>query len=1329
MTVTSVVHSNAFNFMSFISNSVDPRTGQYTVTLKLPTVPANHLQGPELPVQLAFNPLNTEDSGYGKGWNMNLSQYMPQSRTLHLYTGEQFVVSSVTSQPAYIKEQKLVSFKFYRDDDDNYRVVHKSGQVEHLRVHSSNGKSVALPHRVYAQSGHWIELDYTVPPDTTHKCLKSIKDMAGKSLLEVEYVNRDRYNLHVATRAKTGPSRATYSVQLAGRDVRKVVLPTQDQGSWRFDYLKDPSTQNMTCLQRVATPTGSVETITYDNAGHRLPAGAPVERLPRVKRHVLDPQGGQKLIETEYTYSAENFMGGNSSASWRDGEDNLYQVGASYVYSSTEQLVVQEEVVRQIVRTYDRHHLMTRQVTEQLGDVLDYDKADAPEQQWYVTQTTTAYHGNANVEFALQPPYFQLPKQVTEQWRMRHDSTRQRSEVREYGYDDAGNQTLEVQANGVRTVSEYYQPGDNEEDCPPDPHGFVRHLKNRTVYPSLGFEAQPPAPILRTNYRYGRHGSVLPSRQRALRRKVGEYWLQPKQEKLIELPANAWLSMQTTVRDTTFEYIANPSDSLLHGRLQAQAVVMHGKPEAVTLTEFEYETLENSSVLQTLQTVIGFDDGEPVEGEAEPRNSTKQITLRQCVLINQPLLNLDDNDVEIAYEYDELSRVTKETVAPREPEYTAWRSYSYTLVATDGQLARQTEVDVKGVATRAELDGMSRVVKTERHDADAQDEKRKVEFRTNYTADYDVFGNLVKEVQFDWMDEIDPDNPDGPVTRITLELPKTIKYDGWNQQYAEIGADGVMIVERTDLIGSSPSAQALAVDSPRKAPRHANGPRPGQALADGPQALRTSWKQTPDGKIKGGKTMQWLNTFDHPIEEQRVNTKGKRISRHRYFYDGLGRNVREIDARDATVRSVYDVFDRVVDKILADGSTVHREYAQHSGEDLPTSIAVNGKLLGEQRFDGLDRMIEATTGGRKRVMHYLPGHRQASWVITPRNARIDYVYKPQLGEEPTQRRVSNSDLNFIYNPFNARLEECKENGQTVLQRDYFSTGKMKVEKRTVREEEAEAKTYIMRYNYSLLGRELAYVDVLGAVQIYKYDTTGRLSSTELGTTQAQFEYDELGRTKSYVTTDGAQRLGTFLTYDDFDREIERRFELQDEVQVLEQQYDAADALTERHLKTGDGATLRWEKYWYDVRARLEYYECEGELSPVDHYGKVIAAQEFTFDELDNIKLLETWSPNGAGGEDKSSVEYLFCNPLDPAQLTGITRAGTTVELHYDGDGNLTNDEQGRTLTYNALGQLERVDLPDGEYALYGYDPLDRLASQGASAVAAPTEKEQATSSK
>ncbi|WP_161492831.1 RHS repeat domain-containing protein [Pseudomonas putida] len=1314
--------------MSFINNSVDPRTGQYTLAIQLPSVPANQLQGPDLPLQLAYNPLNTEDSGFGKGWNINLSQYVPSTRALSLHTGEQFVVTSTETQPARIREKKLESFKFYRDDASNYRVVHKSGLVEHLRTMTSNGVTLALPYRVHAPSGHWIELAYTRPSGSSHQCLASIQDATGKRLLQVEYASSGRYNLHLHPDAGTeGKPLATYAVHLTGRLVDKVVLPTKDQGSWRFTYLTNASTQNMTCLATVGTPTGSVETITYDDAGHLLPTGAPRERLPRVKSHQLNPGAGQPVMVTDYTYSPENFMAGNSTITWSEGEDNLYKAGASYVFNSTEQLLLQGEVVRKIVRTYDRHHLMIQQVTEQLGDTFDYDTADKPRQQWHVTQTDTTYHGNASVGFDLQPPYFQLPKLVAEQWRMRDDPTRVRTEVSEYGYDDFGNQTLEVQPNGVRTVSEYYLAAGSGDDCPPDPQGFVRNLKSRTVHPSTLFEPVPAAPVLRTEYRYGQYDSILSSRLRAVRRRVGSYWLQVKQEQLLELTGTSNEPVQTTLRDTAFVYISNKSDLLRHGRLQTQTVTMHDKPETETLTEFEYESQTNDTVLQTLQTVIGFDDGEPVDGEDEPRNSTKQITLRQSMLIDLPLLNRDENDVEIAYEYDELRRVTKETVSPNDDDFRASRQYTYELVATQGQQARQTETNVKGVATRAFVDGLNRLVRTERHDADAQDARRAAEFRLNYTAEYDVFGNQVKEVEHDWLDEVDPQKPEGPLIKVTLELPKALKYDGWNQQYAEIGADGVMHVERTDLIGSVPGAQALAVDSQRRLPRHARVAEPGKTLADDRRPVQTNWSQTPDGTIKGGKTTQWLNAFDQPIEVQRVDTKGTRISRHQYFYDGLGRTVREIDARQATVSSVYDVFDRLAEQTLADGSKVQRHYAEHSSEDLPISISVDGKLLGEQRFDGLGRMIEATTGGRKRELHYLPGQRQPSWVITPRGVRIDYTYQPQLNEEPLKRVIPTASLDYEYDPQDARLKTCLENGKKVLERDYFSTGQVKSETRTV--EDGGSVIYTMRYRSSLRSRELTYEDVLGNTQFYRYDDKGRLSSTELGTTKAQFDYDELGRMKSYVTTDGSQRLGTFLSYDDFDREIERRFELQDEVQLLKQTYDGADALTERHLMTEDERTLRLETYWYDKRGHLEDYECEGELSPVDPYGKTITAQAFYFDALDNITRVDTWFPNAEGREEKNTANYTFDNPLDPAQLTGISNTHDdypgSIALLYDGDGNLIQDEQGRTLVYNALGQLERVDLPDGGQAVYGYDPLDRLASQGGSALAALTEQDEA----
>ena len=65
MSTSTSVHSNAFNFMSFIEGQVDPRTGLYTCSIKLPELLANQLCGPVVPLHLNFNPLNGADSGFG----------------------------------------------------------------------------------------------------------------------------------------------------------------------------------------------------------------------------------------------------------------------------------------------------------------------------------------------------------------------------------------------------------------------------------------------------------------------------------------------------------------------------------------------------------------------------------------------------------------------------------------------------------------------------------------------------------------------------------------------------------------------------------------------------------------------------------------------------------------------------------------------------------------------------------------------------------------------------------------------------------------------------------------------------------------------------------------------------------------------------------------------------------------------------------------------------------------------------------------------------------------------------------------------------------------
>ncbi|WP_264237294.1 hypothetical protein, partial [Pseudomonas sp. BT-42-2] len=110
MTATTALHSNAFNFMSFLQSGVDPRTGQYTVSLTLPQVAANALLGPSLPLALFFNPLNQQDTGYGKGWNLQLSQFTPDTQVVALHTGESFKVTSRNGAKMLMEEKKLDSF-------------------------------------------------------------------------------------------------------------------------------------------------------------------------------------------------------------------------------------------------------------------------------------------------------------------------------------------------------------------------------------------------------------------------------------------------------------------------------------------------------------------------------------------------------------------------------------------------------------------------------------------------------------------------------------------------------------------------------------------------------------------------------------------------------------------------------------------------------------------------------------------------------------------------------------------------------------------------------------------------------------------------------------------------------------------------------------------------------------------------------------------------------------------------------------------------------------------------------------------------------------------
>lgn len=148
----------------------------------------------------------------------------------------------------------------------------------------------------------------------------------------------------------------------------------------------------------------------------------------------------------------------------------------------------------------------------------------------------------------------------------------------------------------------------------------------------------------------------------------------------------------------------------------------------------------------------------------------------------------------------------------------------------------------------------------------------------------------------------------------------------------------------------------------------------------------------------------------------------------------------------------------------------------------------------------------------------------------------------------------------------------------------------------------------------------------------------------------------------------------------------------------------------RHMLRIDRSILDSKRLRFLVPAQW-LQEHIGDLCPIDPHGKKIARQVFGFDAVDNIRQVVTQYDGGG----RNLAIYHFKNPADPAQLSGIENRvddlePTYTELHYDENGNLTHDEAGRILEYDALNRLIKVTDPEKGECLYGYDPQNILSS-------------------
>ncbi|WJD64143.1 RHS repeat domain-containing protein [Pseudomonas kurunegalensis] len=1305
MSTTSTAQSNAYNFSTFVQNSVDPRTGQYTLAIVLPELVGNDQMGPALPLRLGFNPMNHLDAGFGHGWSLNLSQYVPASNLLSLQTGETLKVTGSDMGDGTglaLDERKLESFHLHQEDTENWRVEYKHGLVEFLQLKGPSSRRVALPVRIEAASGHSITLNYD---DDFNQipCLTSIVDANNETLLKITYDSGSVvFDLYPDVDSKTLAS-ARYEVKLDKRGTpalrlpRQVLLPAEEGAGWDFDYeyiaYDENLGQNLALLKEITTPFGAVETVEYwvGNNGHRFPNDARPP-LPRVKRHAVDPRFDQPVMVTTYDYTDNNYLGrGASGIAWRDdGLDNLYQFsGSDFEYGSTASHWLKAaddtspgdgKVLRTVTTRYNRFHLMTHETEAQNG---------------CVQETYTEYHEQEGLQFARQPAYFQLPHKVTQRWRFEDGATWPREETKTTFFDEHCNLLEEIEHDGIRTVYEYYPiegekeiiEGKEEVACPADPQHFKRRIKYKTTYPSTQADSQ--AAILRSHYRYK---EVAPLN--GARKAFGEALV--KDQRTLQLASADENAATTLLQHSELTYLEKPDNPLLHMRPDTVRQTMkHGedplKDRTTTSTSF-YSLINGDdskqSLLQTRHTTKGHDLIERVQYSAVSRY-TGQVMRQQ-----------DSNGVYTHVYYDALRRRVRETMAPG-TSYEVSRTYDYHL-SVNGSQPTHVTTDVQNVVSTLLLDGLNRKVGETRNIDTANDPQNPV--RKTFTVankQYDSLGRQCAETVHDELD----DNQ-------RLALTTRFDYDDWGNLSKTVGPDGVIHRQQRTPFGE-----------------------------DGD--IIETWQEranegTPEQPVKRQRQKTELNRFGKPVYEQRIDLDGQEVGRRDYLYDGLGRSVQETRTqRDPlstpaalkaplrhTWKFSYDVWGRMERNERPDNSALLRKFADFTSDELTTRLELEGDAtpICTRTFDGLGRMSTLTVGPRIERYDYQEGRTLVHQHHRSSKRTHTYSYQPEVTTQPIQISTTLTDEkgqpatsldnpNFTFERPDASITSATnpEGKRTYRYTDqgYLLQESWKGDTTNSRINDDHA----IDYRYSPLGRTLKRSSGDEST-VHHYDPQGRLKKTLRGKLEASFEYDDDGRLKKTETVDQHSKRKVICEqqYDCFGREVQRTLTLDDGTeQVLEQTWRDDDQLHTR-TRHQNGVLLLEETFAYDDLDRLESVDYIGSQLPCNTAGRAMTSQIMRFDERDQLTRCSTTFEDGE--TDSARFTYKTDGSCQLERVTHSLQPDYPADqsFSYDADGNMRNDEWGRLLHYDDRSRLIEVRASDDKEVLakYRYDGHDHV---------------------
>ena len=873
------------------------------------------------------------------------------------------------------------------------------------------------------------------------------------------------------------------------------------------------------------------------------------------------------------------------------------------------------------------------------------------DQRGHVLMQTVEYHLEPGKPFDDQPVYCQMPKRQTTRWRLPGGAARQESSER--SFNTRGLPIWEKGADGIEVSYEYYPPEGEGLDCPPDPYGFGQYIKRQIITPAsmLDDDALP----VETRYRYRSLPALAGSDQKGL--------VLPCEEVQWQLTPGE----PTLLARTEYQYFDSQRDRLLHGRLSLKIDTVNG---LASTTHFTYST--QNTVLGEALLIAGV--------EVRGHDGTVRTAQTETLTLNGlEVTSTDADGVVLRHAYDALNRTTVESVEGPNGEHKAQRRYEYRFAGPGGAGNDEITVDVNGVRSRTVSDGAGRVVAEHRKVDDQSPE------RLLGTQLYNGLGQQVQAVVFDDFDE-------GQEVALTSEMT----YDDWGNLYSHCDPAKRLTITHSLLVPGTDAVSALE-----------------------------SWVEHPDAP---GERRLWsyseFNRFGKPELEQRREADGsyhRVVGETRYRYDGLGRCVEQTqDLGENGERRTglrYDGFGRTSATERPDGSELQHRYAAHSAQPLPTALALRQNpldegesptLAGEQRFDGLGRLVERTVGTLVERFHYREGATHPYQRTQPSGHVSSYQYIPSLASTPTEIRDDTGTQRFDYHPLTGQVTGAQSDDGSQTAFAYDALGEVQRQQWRA----PDNSQHETRFSQSRLGRRLTREDDAAPPSQYRYDAAGRPCEVVRGALVTTCRYDAFGQVVEVNTTGPTETSRCTREYDAHGRETLRRLYLPGVAELtIGQRWSDDDMPLERTYASGGEERYR-ETFEYDEMGRLAYCEYSGDPAwfPQDRFGTPIEAQAFMFDLLGNLLSCRT---DLSGAAAPVYADYSYAEH-DPCRLLSVQYSPASYapaeRFAYDANGCLLNDSQGHGLTYDARGRLTGVDQPDGTaLTRYRYDPHDALA--------------------